>query len=118
MFIGLLRVAAPVLLLLLLRCAKPLLTSGGAGNLGMAVSARRPEAAPDPLGKRGGPQQAQRCGGEFSHSPPKPSAYYPHDDGQLTVSDAASKDGVYVNGKRVASAPWNRRIPSPSAALT
>ena len=62
-FIGLLRVAAPVLLLLPLRCAKPLLTSGGAGNLGMAVSARRPEAAPDPLGKRGGPQQAQRCGG-------------------------------------------------------
>ena len=102
-FIGFLRVAAPVLaFLLLLRCAKPLLTFRREPEIWAWLCLPGDQKLPlthweNVVGR----SKRSDVVVDFPTVSRNHCVFTRYDDGSWTVSDAASKDGVYVNGKRV-----------------
>lgn len=102
-FIGFLRVAAPVFaFLLLLRCAKPLLTFRREPEIWAWLCLPGDQKLPlthweNVVGR----SKRSDVVVDFPTVSRNHCVFTRYDDGSWTVSDAASKDGVYVNGKRV-----------------
>ena len=73
----------------------------GAGNLGVAEHDRRQPDSHHPLGERHRSEQVQRRDHRLSTVSRNHAVLTRYDDGSWTITDAGSKDGTLVNGRKV-----------------